>query len=187
MTLSSTTPFAAQTRKHDSTMATPSAVARDWIGVEFAKGIDAERSLAANAKARAESPPDPTLGVLYHEIAAADDRHVVTVETVATRYGHTPSRSVSGGVGETLGRLRDKVVGMSSSPLDFLSHDLTAKAEAIHWYIAWVHAFESVGDSESSRELAVVLTEEKTHLEALQQAFNRMLEQYARAGTPAAQ
>lgn len=171
-------------------MATTSTVAvavdRDWIGVEFAKGIDAEHSLAANAKARAESPPDPTLGVLYHEIAAADERHVVIVETVAARYGHTPSRSVSGGVGETLGRLRDKVVGMSSSPLDFLSHDLTSKSLAIHWYIAWVHAFEAIGDTESSKELAAVLNEEKTHLEALQQAFNRMLEQHAHGGTTAA-
>lgn len=167
-------------------MAPTSATDRDWIGAEFAKGVDTERSLAANAKARAESPPDPTLGVLYHEIAAADERHVATVETIATRYGHTPSRSMSGGVGETLGRLRDRVVGMGASALDCLSHDLAAKADAIHWHTAWVHAFESVGDPESARELAAVLTEEQTHREALQQGFNRLVEQHARGEAPSA-
>jgi len=158
---------------------------REWIGVEFAKGVDAERSLAANARARAESPPDPTLGVLYHEIAAADERHVAIIETISTRYGHTPSRSVSGGVGETLGRLRDKVVGMGSSPLDCLSHDLMAKADAIHRYTAWGRAFEAVGEFDSARELASVLTEEQTHREALQQGLNRMVEQHARTEVPA--
>lgn len=165
-------------------MATASSIDREWIGAEFAKGIDIERSLAANAKARAESPPDPTFGVLYCEIAAADRRHVATMETIATRYGHTPSRSVSGGVGETLGRLRDKVAGINSSPPDCLGHDLRAKAEAIHWHTAWLHTFEAIGDSESSRELAEVLNEERMHQEALQQGFNRMIEQYARSETP---
>lgn len=168
-------------------MATTSAVAvdREWIGAEFSKGIDAERSLAGHAKTRADSPPDPTLGVLYHEIAAADERHIVVVEKVATRYGHTPSRDVGGGVGETLNRLKDKVVGISSGPLDFLSRDLTSKAEAIHWYIAWIHTFEAIGDAESAKELTAVLAEEQTHLEALQQAFNRLLEQHARSGASA--
>ena len=106
------------------------------------------------------------------------------METIATRYGHTPSRSVSGGVGETLGRLRDMVAGMNSSPPDCLSHDLRAKAEAIHWYTAWVHTFDAIGDSESSRELAEVLTEERRHQVALQQGFNRMIEQHARGETP---
>ena len=128
-------------------MATTPAVDRDWIGAEFAKVIDAERTLVAGAKARRISP-HPMLGVLYHEIAAADERHVVAIETIATRYGHTPSRSVSGGVGETLGRLRDRFAGMGSSSLDCLSQDLDAKADAIHWYTAWVHAFEAVGDTE---------------------------------------
>jgi hypothetical protein len=156
---------------------------RAWIGVEFAKCIDIERALAANAKARAESPPEPTLGVLYCEIATADERHVASLETIATRYGHTPARSVSGGVGETLVRLRDKVAGMGSSPLDCLSHDLQAKADAIHWHTSWARTFEAIGDSESARELVVVLTEEQTHQKALQQGLDRMIEQHARGST----
>ena len=52
---------------------------------EFVKGIHAERSLAADAKATADSPPDPSLGVLYHEIAVADERHVGILETIARR------------------------------------------------------------------------------------------------------
>jgi hypothetical protein len=167
-------------RKRNSPLPTSSTIDRNWIGAEFPKGIDIERSLAANAKARGESPPDPSLAVLYCEIAAADERHVATIETIATRYGHTPSRSPSGGVGETLGRIRDKVAGMGSSLLDCLSHDLETKAQAIHWHTAWVRAFESIGDAESSRELAVVLIEEKTHHEALQQGLDRMIEQHAR-------
>ena len=113
--LSSPDPDSKKTRKHKSPVGTSSTIDRSWIGAEFAKGIDIERSLAADAKARAESPPDPTFGVLYCEIAAADERHVASMETIATRYGHTPSRSVSGGVGETLGRLRDMVAGMNAS------------------------------------------------------------------------
>jgi hypothetical protein len=160
-------------------LASSAAIDRDWIGAEFAKGIDLERALASNAKARAECPPEPTFGVLYCEIAAADERHVAAVEKIATRYGRVPSRSVSGGVGETLGRLKDKVAGIGATPLDCLSHDLEAKAGAIHWHTAWVYTFEAIGDSDSSRELAAILTEEQTHLEALQQGLNRLVAQHA--------
>lgn len=160
-------------------MATISTIDRDWIGGELIKGIDIERSLAANAKARSDSPPDPALGVLYHEIAAADERHIGVLETIATRYGYTPSRSAGGGVVETLGRLKDRVVGMTSSALDCLSQDLAAKASAIHWHTAWVCTFEAIGDAESARELAVVLNEEGTHREAIQQGFNRMVASHA--------
>ena len=160
-------------------MATATTINRDWIAEEFSKGIDAEQSLIDEAKARAESPPDPALGVLYHEIAGADERHRLIVETIATRYGHTPSRSVAGGLGETLGRLRDKVGEMGSSPMQRISHDLAAKANAIHWYTAWVAAFEAVGDAESARELASVLTEEKAHHDALQEGLNRLISRAA--------
>src|SRR6185437_6220355 len=100
---------------------------------EFSKGIDAEQALVDEAKARAESPPDPSLGVLYHEIAEADERHRSIVETIATRYGHTPSRSMTGGIGETIGRLKEKVSEMGSSPMQRIAHDLAAKANVIHW------------------------------------------------------
>jgi len=105
-------------------------------------------------KARAEAPPDEGMGVLYHEIAAADERHRTIVETIATRYGHVPSRSVAGGISETLARLKDKVGEIGSTPMQRLSHDLMAKANAIHWCQAWVQTFQAIGDAESARELA---------------------------------
>jgi len=156
-------------------MATATTINRDWIAAEFSKGIEAEQALMDEARARAESPPDAELGVLYHELANAGERQRQIVETIATRYGHTPSRSVGGGIGETLGRLRDKVGALGSSPLELISHDMMATANAVHWSTAWVHAFQALGDSESARELAEVLTEQKAHLDALQEAFNRMV------------
>jgi len=160
-------------------MASASTVNRTWIATEFSKGIEAEQALLDEAKARSQSPPDPSLGVLYHEIAAADERHLVIVETIATRYGYTPSRSVTGGIGETLGRLKEKVSEMGSSAHQRVAHDLVAKANAIHWCTAWVHTFQSIGDAESARELAVVLTEDNAHRDALQEGLNRLLLQGA--------
>ena len=159
--------------------ATGTSAQRDWIATEFSKGIDAEQALVDEARARSDSPPDPALQVLYHEIAAADERHRGVVETIATRYGHTPTHSVAGGIGETLGRLKDKVGEIGSTPLQRVSHDLAAKANAIHWYTAWVAAFQAIGDAESARELAAVLTEEKAHRDALQEGLNRMVTQGA--------
>jgi hypothetical protein len=160
-------------------MATAPTINRAWIATEFSKGIDAEQALMDEAKARAESPPDPSLGVLYHEIAADEERHRAIVETIATRYGHTPLRSVAGGIGETLGRLKDRVSKLGSTPWQCLGHDLAAKANAIHWCTAWVQTFQAIGDAESARELTVVLTEEKAHRDALQEGLNRLLTQGA--------
>jgi len=156
-------------------MATATTINRDWIAAEFSKGIEAEQALREEARARAESPPDAELGVLYHELATADERHRLIVETIATRYGYTPSRTLAGGIGETLGRLRDKVGSLGSSPLQQIGHDLMAKANAVHWCTAWVHAFQVLGDAESARELAAVLTEEKAHCDALQEGLNRLV------------
>lgn len=153
---------------------------RAWIAAEFVKGIDSERSLAANAKARGDSPPDPALGVLYHEIAAADDRHVSILETIATRYGYTPSRTSGGGVGWRWDQLKEKVGKLGSSAMDQLSWDQMAKAQSVHWHTAWVHTFGAIGDTESARDLSAVLAEEQAHRDALQQGFNRMVEQHAR-------
>jgi len=152
---------------------------RDWIAAEFSKGIDAEQALMDEAKSRADSPPEASLGVLYHEIAAADERHRTIIETIATRYGHTPSRSVAGGIGETLGRLKDKVGELGSTSLQRLGHDLMGKANSIHWCTAWIQTFEAVGDAESARELSAILTEEKSHRDALQEGLNRMVTQGA--------
>ena len=167
-------------RKHGIGMAQPSSIDRVWIAAELVKGIDAERSLAIDAKARADSPPDAVLSVLYHEIAAADERHATIVETIACRYGHTPSQSVGGGVGRAWGHLRDRFVGLGSDVLDQLILDVTAKAQSVHWHAAWVHAFGAIGDSESARELSALLSEEQAHRDALQQGLNRVVEQQAR-------
>jgi hypothetical protein len=167
-------------RKAGKAMAQAILTDSAWIASQFAKGIDAERSLAADARMRGDSPPDPELGVLYHEIAVADERHATVVEAIATRYGHTPSRSVGGGVGEALGRLKEKVAGIGETPLDRLGHDLAIKANAIHWYIAWIHTFEAISDTKSAQELAAVLTEEQAHRDALQEGLNRLVERGAR-------
>lgn len=156
-------------------MASASTINRAWIAAEFSKGIDAEQLLLDEARARAQAPPDASMAVLYNEIAAADERHRLIIETIATRYGHTPSRSVAGGIGETLGRLKEKVSEIGTSPLQRLGHDLVGKANAIHWATAWVQAFQTIGDAESARELAAVLTEEKAHRDALQEGLNRLL------------
>jgi hypothetical protein len=160
-------------------MATAPTINRAWIVSEFSKGIDAEQAMIDEAKARTESPPDPTLGVLYNEIAAADERHRAIIETIATRYGHNPSRSLTGGIGETLGRLKERIGEMGSSPFQRLGQDLTAKANAIHWCTAWVEAFQAIGDAGSARELSAVLTEEKAHRDALQEGLNRLVTQAA--------
>jgi len=156
-------------------MATAPSINREWIAAEFSKGIDAEQSLHADALATSQSPPDPSLGVLYHEIAEADKRHVVIIETIAARYGHVPSQGGSGGVSGAIGRLKQRVSELGSSPLQMIEHDMSAKASSIHWTTAWVHAFQSIGDAESARELAAVLTEEKAHHDALQEGFNRLV------------
>jgi hypothetical protein len=161
-------------------MATASPVNRTWITSELVKLLEIERALADGAKARADSPPDPSLGVVYREIAAADERHAAAVETIATRYGHTPARGVGGGVGEALGRLKEKVGELGSGPLDRLARDLAAKAEAIHWLAAWVGTLEALGDAASARELAAVLAEEQRHRDALQAGLNRLVEVEAR-------
>ena len=167
-------------KREPATAATSTTINRAWIVSELIKIIDSEHALAAGAKIRAESPPDPALSVLYHEIAAADARHVAILETVATRYGHTPTRSEAVGVGERLGRIKDRVAELGTSAVDLLSQDLTAKADAIHWRTAWLRAFEATGEVESARDLLTVLTEDQAHRDALQEALNRMVEQGAR-------
>jgi hypothetical protein len=155
-------------------------VERAWIASELAKGIYAERSLAGDAQARADSPPDPSLGVLYRQIAEADARHATAVETIATRYGYTPSRTAGGGIGAMLGHLRNTAGELGSTALDRLGWDLTTKAHSVHWYTAWVSAFGDIGDVESARELAAILDEERAHRDALQEGLNRMVERGAR-------
>jgi hypothetical protein len=156
-------------------MSVATTIDRAWIAAEFSKGIAAEQAMLEESKARAEAPSLPELAVLYHEIAAAEERHRVIVETIATRYGHTPSRSVAGGIGETLGRLRDKVGELGTSPLQRLGHDLVMQANAIHWCTAWVQTFQLIGDGQSATELAAVLAESKSHRDALQEALNRLV------------
>lgn len=156
---------------------------RDWIAHEFARGIAAEQELASEARARADSPPESGMAVLYSQIAADDERHRESVEAIAVRYGHTPSRgSATGGIGETFSRLKDKVTEIGSKPHHLVADDLAAKANAIHWMTSWVHAFEAIGDAASARELAAILAEEESHRDALQEALNRLVAAGAAAG-----
>lgn len=149
---------------------------RDWIAQEFSKGIDAEGHQAHDLGDRAGTPPDESLSVLYHEIAEADARHVKVIEAVAIRYGHTP-KGTGGTVGKALGSIKDTVQNLvhSSSVLERVSHDLAVKANAIHWYTAWIQAFEAIGDADSVRELSAVLAEETSHRDALQQGLNQLV------------
>jgi bacterioferritin (cytochrome b1) len=161
-----------------------SAINREWIKAEFTKGIAAEEEMFAEAKTRSDSPPDPSLSVLYHEIAAADARHRDQVEAIATRFGHTPTKN-GGGIGEALSRLKERVATLGSSPTELVGHHLAMKANAIHWYTAWASTFKAVGETASANELEAILEEENTHRNALQLALNRLVERGAREETTA--
>ena len=152
---------------------------REWILAQFSRGVDAEHAMEADAESTAKSPPAPSLAVLYHQIARDDNRHVTIIETIATRYGYQPGHSAAGGIGGTLGRLRDAVSEMGSTPQQRLEHDLAAKSSAMHWTTSWIYAFEQIGDAASAAELAAILTEEKAHHDALQQGLNLLLAQGA--------
>jgi hypothetical protein len=157
---------------------------RDWITSELAKGVAADRALADEAKARASSPPDPSLSLVYNELATAEDRIHSVLETIATRYGFTPTHRLEGGIGEAFGWLKGKVSEMGSSPSDRLTYDLLARAASVFWCTAWVHTFEAIGDAPSAQELVAVLTEKKAHCAALQECLNRLVAERVKAVTP---
>lgn len=163
------------------------AVDRDWIAAELLKIADAERALATEAKARAATPPTPELGVVYHEIAEREDGHALVAETVAARYGGTPTRFAGTGVGETLGRLKDKVVALGAGPIDVLRRDLAARADAVEWIKVWTRTLEDVGDVESGRALAAVSAAHETHRDALEEGLRRLVGRRAAGGTDAAE
>jgi hypothetical protein len=160
------------------------SVDRAWISAELAKGLDAERSLAADFGAKAVSPPDPVLSVLYHEIAAADERHATLLETIATRYGHTPSRANGVGIGRLWNSVKDRFAELGSGALDLLNWALTSKSLSVQWLTAWAQTFEAIGDTDSARAIARILADEQTHQQALQQALNQMVQRLATAGDP---
>ncbi len=177
-------------RKRVATMALTTSIAdtkvnsnsidRSWIVTELVKEIAVERTLASDAKSRAEAPPDPAIGVLLHEISADDERHACAIERIATRFGHVPTQCQGNQISQALGHLKEKIVELSRSPMDQLTGDLAAKARSVQWLTAWFHTFEEIGESESAREISVVLIEERAHLDALQQSFNHLVEDTAR-------
>jgi hypothetical protein len=164
----------------------PILVDRDWIKSELVKGLAAERTLAAEARARAESPPDLSLAIIYGQLATAEDRLHSILEIIAARYGHTPTHRLGGGIGESFGWLRGKMSEVGSSPFDRLTYDLVARATSVLWCTAWIHTFETIGDVESARELAAVLTETKAHCEALQGGLNRLVAERVKVDAPVA-
>ncbi|WZP00465.1 hypothetical protein EP7_002109 [Isosphaeraceae bacterium EP7] len=153
---------------------------RAWILEQFSKGVDSLDGMKTEAEARAQSPPDAELALLYSEIAKSVARHREVVSTIAARYGDTPSRGAGGGIGEAIGRIKDKVGEMGASSLDLVGKDLGAKSNAIHWSRAWVEAFAAIGDTQSSEELATVLAEEETHRDALQKVLATLVTRGAR-------
>jgi hypothetical protein len=167
-------------RSSSTVLEQATSIDRVWIVSELVKGIEVERYLASDAMAKADAPPDPAMGVLYHEIATADERHAAAIERIATRYGHVPSAPQAGSIGHALGQLKEKIVELGRAPLDQSSLDLAAKARSVQWYTAWVHTFEAIGETDTAGELAAVLAEEQAHFDALQQSFNRLVEQKAR-------
>ena len=152
-----------------------SKIDRDWIVEQFSRGIEAEHKLESDALATAKSPSDPSLAVLYHQIAKEDKNHAKLIETIATRYGYQGSSNSGGGLSGTLGRMVEAVSEMGSSPQARLEHDLSAKASSIHWATAWVYTFQQIGDAASAEELALIVNEEKAHHDALQQGLNLLL------------
>jgi hypothetical protein len=152
----------------------PTLIDHDWIISGLEKGLAVDRTLAAQFRARAESPPDPSLAVVYGQLATAEDRFYSILETNATRHGHTPTHSRGGGLGESFGWLRSKVPELGSSPFDRLTDDRVARATPVLWCMACVHAFEAIGDAESARELMAVLAETRSHCESLRGVLNRL-------------
>ncbi len=162
-------------------MADVISIDREWVGAELVGAIDQERALSSGATARAGSPPHDSLTVLYHEIAESDLRHAAILEIVATRYGHTPRDPAQGGVSGILGQLKAQVGELGSLPFQQVWNDVAAKARWIHWLAAWAHTFETLGDLDSARDLASVISEEKEHQDALQSSLNRLIQSRATA------
>ncbi len=163
-------------------MVTTPTVDRALVLKEFLPRIEAELSLMNEAKQRAESPPSPSMAVLYHEIAAADEKHVLALEMIAARYGFTPDRTEKGGMSATLGRLKDRIAEMGSSPTAQVSQDLQAKADAIHWERAWAYLFSTLGDPESAGEMEGLAREDEAHRDGLLEALKRLLETALKGG-----
>lgn len=149
------------------TVASP-AINKTWVVAELVKLIDAEYCIAGGAGPNSKTPPHESLSCVYHEMAAADERHAEEIKTIATRYGYVPVKGTGGGIGEAFGRLKDTFAALGSDPIDRLMGDLLAKAEAIHRYEAWAQVFEAIGDNASGEELMAIRAEEQLHLDTLQ-------------------
>jgi hypothetical protein len=155
------------------------AINRAWIASELLEMVEAEQALFTGAKSRAEAPPSPALAVLYTEIAKQDKQHATVLQTIAVRYGETPSRSAAGGVVQTLGRLRERVANIGADAIDVLRQDLSAKADALYVHAAWAHTLKAIGDEESARDLSAVVAEDQAHLDALLEGLKRLIEERA--------
>ncbi len=162
------------------TVASP-VVNKDWVVAELVKLIDAEYWIAGGAGPTSKTPPHESLSCVYHEMAAADERHAEAIKTIAARYGYVPVRGGGGGIGEAIGRLKDQFAAIGSDPIDRLMADLLAKAEAVHRYTAWAQVLETMGDVTSGEELAAIIAEEQVHLQTLQNVLIHLIEERARA------
>lgn len=151
---------------------------REWIEREFSKGIEAEAQSVKRSQGLSESPPVPELASLYHEIAQADERHQHAVELVAIRYGRSPDKNGGGGLKGAIDKVKATFAfDAQATACHQVAEDLKEKANAIHWYKAWAHAFSALGDPQSAQELEAVLAEETGHRDRLQEALNRLVHQ----------
>lgn len=145
-----------------------------WILAHLSKLIDAERAMAATERSRADSPPEPSMVSAYQEASRDDERHAGVLETIAVRYGHTPSRASGGGVGETITRLKDQVSHLTAKSWDVVEADLAAKSAVIGRETVWAGVFEAIGDTESAAELREILDQDRAHADALTDGLTRI-------------
>ncbi len=151
------------------------SIERSTVASEIQNILALEEAHAASATLRGESPPHPSLAVLYHEIAADDQRHISALERIAIRYGATPGSHHSSGVGRVLERIKTSIVELRTSAANLIAQDLLAKSEVIHWQTVWADLFASMNDETSAGELALILKEEQAHHDALLEAFKRVV------------
>jgi rubrerythrin len=152
---------------------------RGWIAGELSKAIEAEASRAARHESQAESPPDPGLAALYHEMAEAGCRHRDALELVAIRYGHTPARSAPGAIRGIIDKVKTAIGDSTSDASERVAADLSEAAGAVHRYTAWAQALKALGDEQGACELTKIIDEESGHCGRLQEALNRLIREAA--------
>lgn len=153
---------------------------RGWIACEISKAIEAESSRAERRESQAETPPDPGLAALYHEMGEASCRHRDALELVAIRYGRAPGDPSPGRIKGIIDKVKTVIGDSTSDPSERVAADLNEEAAAVHRYTAWAQVFAALGDEQSSCELSKIAEEGLEHCGRLQEALNRLILEAAR-------